>query len=123
MNAQKSIPMNASSPKRAARPRSLAIARARAVSHFGRSSSAIGGSGRRTASGIQDLDQLARRVLASETQEDLLEPFGTRLGTPAKVGHRAARADRSVRDDRDAIAHRFGDFESVRAHHDRVAAA
>src|SRR5215204_2131960 len=102
MNAQNSIPIRASSPNRAPRPRSFAIARARAVSHFGRSSSAIGGSGRRTASGIQDLDQLARRVLAREPEEDLLEPLGPRLGAAPQVVHRPAGADRPVSDDRHA---------------------
>ena len=41
----------------------------------------------------------------------------------AQLVHRAAGADRPVRDDRHAIAHRFRHFERVRAHHDRVAAA
>src|SRR5829696_10179364 len=100
MKAQNSIPIRASSPNRAPRPRSLAIARARAVSHLGRSSSAIGGSGRLTASGIQDLDELTRRVLARETEEDLLEPLGPCLGAAPQVVHRAAGADRPLRDDR-----------------------
>src|SRR5258705_8774655 len=99
MNAQNSMPMSARSPKRAPRPRSFAIARARAVSHFGRSSSVTGGSGRRTVSGIQDLDQLARRVLAGEAEEDLLQPLGARFGAAPQLGHRAAGADRSLRDD------------------------
>src|SRR6476659_6232663 len=107
MNTQNSMPMNARSPKRAERPFSLAIARARAVSHFGRSSSDTGGSGRRTASGIQDLDQLARRILARETQEDLLQPLCSRFGAASQLLHRAAGADRPMRDDPHAIAHRF----------------
>src|SRR4051794_24206651 len=111
MNTQNSIPTSASRPNRALRPRSFAIARARAVSHFGRSSSDTGGFGRRTASGIQDLDQLARRILAGETEEYLLQPFRSRFGAASQLRHRAAGADRPVRDDRDAIAHRLGDFE------------
>src|SRR6478735_9811521 len=107
MNTQNSMPMNARSPKRAVRPRSFAMARARAVSHLGRSSSDTGGSGRRTVSGIQDLDQLARRVLARETEEDLLQPLRARFGAPSQLRHRAARADRPVRDDPHAIAHRL----------------
>src|SRR6476661_3418119 len=105
MNTQNSMPMNARSPKRAVRPRSFAIARARAVSHLGRSSSDTEGSGRPTASGIQNLDQLARSILSGETEEDLLQAFGSRLGATTQLGHRAAGADRPVRDDRHAIAH------------------
>src|SRR6187549_946976 len=101
MNTQNSMPISDSRKNRAPRPRSLAIARARAVSHFGRRISEIDGSGRRaTASGIQDLDELARRVLARETQEDLLESFRSRFRAPSQLGHRAAGADRPVRDDR-----------------------
>src|SRR3954471_14787051 len=103
MNTQNSMPTSESRKNRAPRPRSLARARARAVSHFGRRSSEIDGSGRRaTASGIQDLDEFARRVLAGESQEDLFEPFRPRLGAPTQLGHRAAGANRPVGDDRDA---------------------
>src|SRR3954471_10151096 len=107
MNTQNSMPMNARRPNRVVRPRSFAIARARAVSHFGRSSNVTGGSGRRTASGIQDLDQLALRVLAGEAEEDLLQPFRPRLGAASQLIHGAAGANRPVRDDRHAIAHRL----------------
>src|SRR3954454_15712962 len=107
MNTQNSSPIAPSSPKRAPRPRSFAIARARAVSHLGRSRSASGGSGRTSASGIQDLDQLARRVLAREAQEDLLQAVGAGFGAAAQLLHRAARADRSLRDDRHAVAERL----------------
>src|SRR3954451_12186656 len=129
MNAQNSTPINESSPKRAPRPRSLAIARARAVNHLGRSRRASAGSGRvaaavaAVASGIQHLDQLARGVLAGEAEEDLLQPLDPRRGAGPQLFHRAARANRSLRDDRDAIAQRLRDFEGVGAHHDRVAAA
>src|SRR5215217_3299754 len=109
MNAQNSMPMSESRKNRAPRPRSLASARARAVSHLGRRISEIDGSGRRAAatSGIQDLDELARGVLAGETQEDLLQPFRPRLGAPSQLLHRAAGADRPMRDDRHAVAHRL----------------
>src|SRR4051794_30742455 len=105
MNAQKSMPMKKSSAKRAVRPRSFAIARARAVSSLGRSSSDTDGSGRPTASGIQDLDQLACRILPREAEEDLLESFRPRFGAAPQLRHRAAGPDRSVRDDPHAIAH------------------
>src|SRR5215207_7615367 len=111
MNVQNSSPITASRVKRAPRPRSLAIARVRAVSHFGRSSSVSDGSGRRTASGIEDLDQLARRVLAGEPQEDLLQPLGAGRGAATQLVHRPARADRPLRDDRDAVAQRLGYLE------------
>src|SRR5690242_3617936 len=123
MNTQNSAPMSDSRKNRALRPRSLAIARARAVNHLGRRISEIEGSGRRTsASGIQDLDELSRRVLARETQEDLLESFRPRFGAAPQLLHRAARADGSVRDDSHTIAHLLRDLERVRAHHDRVPA-
>src|SRR6188472_512053 len=120
MNSQNKPPITASTLNRAPRPRSFAIVRARAVSHFGNRSSASAGSGRfscgwtsigrapmgsASASGIKDLDQLARGILASETQEDLLESLritGAR-GFGAQLGHRAARANLSFRDDRHTI--------------------
>src|SRR3954463_13489770 len=114
MKVQNSAPMAASRPKRAPRPRSFAIARARAVSHLGRSSSASDGSGRAPtarASGIQHLHQLARGILAGESQEDLLETLRSRIGAAAELVHRAAGADRSFRDDRHAIAERLRDLE------------
>src|SRR3954451_10215435 len=103
MNAQNISPITPSSVKRAPRPRSFAIARARAVSHFGRSSRVSAGSGRTTASGIQHLDELARGVLAGELEEDLLEPIGARLGALPQLVHRATRADRPLRDDRHPV--------------------
>src|SRR3978361_1135865 len=101
MNPQNISPISASNPNRAPRPRSFAIARARAVSHLGRSSRGSAGSGRVTTSGIQHLDELARGVLAGEPQEDLLESIGARLRALAQLVHRTARADRPLRDDRD----------------------
>src|SRR5215203_4298778 len=97
MNTQNSMPISESRKNRVPRPRSLASARARAVSHFGRRISKIDGSGRRASpSGIQDLDQLARGVLARQSQEDLLEPFRPGFGAPPQVVHRTAGADRPV---------------------------
>src|SRR5512138_1331832 len=112
MNTQNSMPTSESRKNRAPRPRSFASARARAVSHLGRRISETDGSGRRaSASGIQDLDQLARRVLAGQAEEDLLEAFRSRLGAPAQLVHRAAGADGSVRDDPYAVAHRLRHLE------------
>src|SRR6476620_4497300 len=96
MKAQNSSPIAASRPKRATRPRSFDIARARAVSHFGRRSRRSDGSGRLStarASGIQHLYQLARRVLAGEAQEDLFESPRALVGAATQLVHRAARAD------------------------------
>src|SRR4051812_24636666 len=122
MNAQKSSAMPPSTARRAERPRSFAIARARTVSHLGRSSNANDGSGRAPTSGIQHLDELAGCVLASEAQEDLLETLRPGVRAAPEVVHRAARANRPLRDDRHPIAQRLGDLQRVRAHHDRVTA-
>src|SRR3954464_3449574 len=111
MNAQNSTPMTPSSVKRAPRPRSPAMVRARAVSHFGSRTKLSDGSGRRSslteafASGIQHLDQLARRILAREAQEDLLEPLLATRCRRAQLRHGTARPDGSTCDDRHAIAH------------------
>src|SRR6478672_7228969 len=102
MKAQNSSPIAASSPKRAPRPRSFDIARARAVSHLGRRSRRSDGSGRPAtagASGIQHLDQLARRVLAGEAQEDLLETLRSGVGAATQLVHRAAGANGPLGDD------------------------
>src|SRR5690242_21201850 len=107
MNTQKSRVMPPSTASRALRPRSLAIARARAVSHLGRSSSANDGSGRAPTSGIQHLDELARGVLAGEAQEDLLQPPRAGIRTATEVVHRAARTNRPLRDDRHPVAQRL----------------
>src|SRR5258708_235291 len=122
MNAQKPKPMMPRIVKRAPRPRWPASVRARAVSHFGSRTKPSEGSGRDPASGIQDLDQLARRVLASESQEDLLESLRAVLSGFAKLRYRAGRANASLRDDGDAIAQVFRHLERVRGHHDRVTA-
>src|ERR1700674_1139042 len=91
MNAQNRRPTKRRMANRAPRPFSLAIARARAVSHFGFSRGSSGASGqagapapaapaapgtgvkRGSASGVEDIDQVPRRVLPREPQEDLLE--------------------------------------------------
>jgi hypothetical protein len=101
----------------------LAIARARAVNHFGRSSRANDGSGRVPTAGLENLDELARPVVARVAQEDLLQPLRSRVGAAPQVVHRATRADRPLRDDRDAVAERLGHFQRVGAHHDRVPAS
>src|SRR4051812_30673763 len=107
MKVQNSAPIAASSPNRAPRPRSFESARARAVSHLGRSRSRSDGSGLTPAagaSGIQHLDQLAGRVLAGEPEEDLLESLRPRVGAAAQLLHRATRANRPLRDDGDTVA-------------------
>jgi hypothetical protein len=114
--------MPASTANRAARPRSFAIARARTVSHLGRSSSRSDGSGSAPKSSTPDIDELPRRILASEPQEDLLQPLGVRIGVLAQLVHRTARADGPLRDDRHPVAQRLRDLEGVGAHHDRVTA-
>src|SRR6478735_2792220 len=101
MNAQKSSAMPPSTASRAERPRSFATARARTVSHLGRRSRANDGSGRTPTSGIQHLEQLPCGVLARESEEDLLQPLRAGVRAATKVVHRAARADRSLRDDGD----------------------
>ena len=130
MNAQKQQPEHAE--ERRARAASALVrrrARARAVSHFGTSrcsdgseSAARRASRRARASGIEDLDELARRVLAGEPQEDLSSPVRARVG--------AARSSSIVPQARitppwmiaDAVAQRLRHLERVRRHHDRVAA-
>src|SRR5437868_515863 len=99
MKVQNRTPIVASTVKRAARPRSLAIARARAVSHLGSSRSPSDGSGRAATSGIQHLDELARRVLAGEAQEDLFQALRARVGAVTQLRHRAARTNRPLGDD------------------------
>src|SRR5687767_2752163 len=111
MNAQKMNPRPPRTAVRATRPRSPERARARAVSHLGRSrwrrlgfgSPAAPGSRPATASGIQDLDQLAGRVVPGEPQEDLLEPAGVLAAVPPQLGHGAGGDDLPVLDDADAI--------------------
>src|SRR5690242_19049905 len=98
MNSQNSRAIPPSTMSRAERPRSFAIARARAVGHLGRSSRANDGSGRTPTSGIQHLDQLARRILAGEPQEDLLQPLRAGVRAATEVVHRAAGADRPLGD-------------------------
>src|SRR5690348_3621630 len=117
MKAQNSAPKPPSSSHRAARPRSPASARARAVRSLGRSRWNSPGSGASgagvlpnagrsaaTASRIQDRHQLARGVFAGELEEDVLEPRRAGLGMRAQLVHRAAGADPSALNDPDAIA-------------------
>jgi len=107
MNAQNTNPKTSRNTVRARRPDWRC---ARAVSHLGLSRCAVDGSGR------------AGGVLAGEPQKDLLQSVHPRLGVRAEVVHRPAGANHAPLDDADAVAHRFGDFERVRRHHDRVAA-
>src|SRR5689334_4432631 len=103
MTAQNRTPKSASNVQRALRPRSPAVARARAVRNFGRSrwssdgfgsgfSPALGDAGS-CASSVEDIDELPCGVLPRELEEDFLEPARSRLRTVAKLVHRAARAD------------------------------
>ena len=129
-------------------PRSPGAVCARAESHFGTSRCAVDGFGSTTAgarwlelyfarlvrcdgrlraaqrlrSCIEDIDQRAGRVLAGQLQEDLLRAHRARLGARTEFVHRATRAKHAALHDRDAVAHRLGDLERVRRHHDGVAA-
>src|SRR5262245_48245698 len=130
MNAQNRPPKIASTVNRAPRPRSSASDRARAVRYFGHSTWSSDGSGipdgprlaadsgvcrsatarcRASAmgsccSGIEDVHEAARRVLARELEENVFESRAFRGGVLAQLGHRAAGADLSRLDDPDAIA-------------------
>src|SRR4029079_5861037 len=120
---------------RTPRPFSPMVFRARAVIHFTLSRWAVDGSGRPrglgrsttpravSALGVEDIDQLARPVLAGEPQEDPLEAH--RAGVPgcAEVGHRARGANHAALDNGDAITHSLGDLQRVRGHHHRVSAS
>src|SRR5512146_3380968 len=118
MKDQKPSPNTERSTKRNVRPRSSAVARARAVIHLGLSRCAVDGSGsvRRSAGagapapagtatlGVEDIDKFARRVLACELEENLLEPHRPRLRARAQVGHRSTGAYDAALDDRDPVA-------------------
>src|SRR5450432_359555 len=73
-------------------------------------------------SGIQHLDQLARRVLTREPQEELLEPLRTRANALVQLLHRSRSPNAPALNDRHAIADAFRHLERVRRHHDRVPA-
>ena len=107
MNAQNSSADDAEQREaRAASALARPSSRARAVSHLGSSTSPSDGSGRAAASaaeppaiaasGIQHLDQLARRVLARESQEDLLEPVVAR-SPPSRAAPPSCRRRGSFR--------------------------
>src|SRR5215208_4800699 len=99
MKLQNNSPISASSAKRATRPRSPASARTRAVISFGISRCSSDGSGSVPASAalrIEDVDQLARRILAGELEEDGLEPGGAGLRARAQVVHRTASANHAA---------------------------
>ena len=70
---------------------------------------------------IENFHRIARRALASELEENLLEPAAAR-GLVAQILNRPDSADLSLLDDRDAVAQSLRDFERVRGHHDGVAA-
>src|SRR6185312_7463907 len=126
--AQNAAPMTTSSTQRHAAPRcdSVARDRLRTVRSFGDSTCASVGAGSgasATASGIQHLDQLARRALARELQKIVLEPvLAQRSGARHQLVHGARRTDASTLDDRDAVAHVLGDLERVRRHEDGMSA-
>src|SRR5262245_16671337 len=98
-NAQKPSAKPPRRSIRAPRPFSPIVFRARAVIHFTLSRCAVDGSGSPrglgrsatpsagSALGVEDIDQLARRVLAGESQEDLLETHGAGFRGCAEVGH------------------------------------
>src|SRR3954469_5148948 len=134
MTDQNISPNTPRSVHRAARPRSPAAARARAVRYFGTSKCHSDGLGSgastatelrsaaasRRASSVEDIHELPCSILTGQSEEDLLEAARARLRPSAQLVHGAARAHLSALDDTDAIAHRFRDFEGVRGHHDRV---
>src|SRR4051794_23539604 len=117
---------------RTPRPFSPAALRARAVIHFTLNRCAVDGSGSSfglersatasavSALGVEDIDQLARCVLSSESEEDLLQAHRARVRGRAEVGHRTGGANDAALHDRDSVAHRLGDFQCVGGHHDRV---
>src|SRR5436305_969023 len=76
----------------------------------------------RAVSFAEHLSQLAELRAAGELQEQLLETGVARLVLAPHVVDAARGDDLAVLDDRDLIAHRFGDFECVRAHHHGTAA-
>src|SRR6266545_6636926 len=98
MNAQKSRPKMPSMANRAPRPRCSATDRARAVSHLGHRRWRSEGSGRSMTgtecrirggaaseiSCIEHLDELTRRVLARELEEDVFESGTATRGMPAQ---------------------------------------
>src|SRR5215212_3670667 len=102
MKPQKRTPIPASRAVRTKRPRSPERARARAVRNFGPSRWSSAGFGRTAevmfapptaaagrTSDIQDLDQLPRRILAGEPEEDLLETARVVARSGAQLRHRA----------------------------------
>jgi len=109
MNAQNSTPKNPSTRNRAFRPALPPNPLVRAVRTFGPSRWNNEGSGRATLSSldelrIQHLDQLTRRVLARELEEDVLEARRAGFGVLTQLVHRTAGANLPTLDDPDAIA-------------------
>jgi len=127
ISPQNAEPKIARMTARALLVRSVDRVRARAVSHFGLRRWNVDGSGSRSpgfvgcaandpliASSIQDVDELACRVLAGQPQEDILETHGPSFGARSEFLHRAARPDHAALDDSNPVAHRFGNFERMR---------
>src|SRR4051812_28155243 len=122
MKDQNPKPKSARKIQRIVFPRSPETARARAVRIFGMSRCAVDGSASTTelltlarspgtncrsarfapadgsrsksnGSGVEDIDQGPRGVLAGESQENLLQPFGSGLRARSQLRHRAKRAN------------------------------
>src|SRR5207248_4216042 len=72
---------------------------------------------------VEDIDQLARRILARQLEEDVLEASRAAFRVTTQLVHRPASANLSTLNNGDALAQRLCDFQRVRRHHDRVAAA
>src|SRR6266542_814022 len=120
MNAQKTIARAAIRTARPVNPSSFFVARARMLCHLGESRWRK--LGVRISSGIEDVHEFAGGVLSCQAQKDLLEPGTTFSRSGAKVVHRSDRANLSVLDDADSVAHRLRDLERVCRHHYRVTA-
>src|SRR5215212_51224 len=77
----------------------------------------------RTASGIQDVHEFAGGVFSGELEKNILEPFCSSCRLRAQLFHRSERANFSGLNDSNSVAHRLGNFERVRRHHDSMSAA